>query len=555
MRKLSTFFIIVLTLVFCFSLSSYTQNKTKNIVDDILQIPKAGEAPNIDGELDEVWYTSTAMPLLFYESGSVDTSRVVDDHFSSFRVMWDDEYFYVFVSVVDDTLLTTSANPWENDCIELFFDGNNAKTTTYDTDDQQWRYVYGEDASNSPQGDGRGEYVFLDTDYGYNFELRVHQDSLFQTTSSQTLFNLVEDTEIGFEISNADRDNDVVGRNHVVHWWTTDGNTWQNASLFGTAILATRENSSILDIPITDTEPTIDGVMEEGEGWENANVISNERFEGDPEPTPDTTLGLWNDHYTQAWVMWDENNFYVFVKITDDTLLTTSANPWENDCVELFFDGNNAKTTTYDTDDQQWRYVFGEDNTNSPQGDGRGEYMTLQTETGWNLELKIPQDSLFQTTSGQIMFNLVEDTEIGFEISNADRDNDAQGRSHVRHWWTNDGNTWQNSSLFGTAILTSGSVGVDEKYLPIATNFKLEQNYPNPFNPTTNITYSIVKSDKVKLAVYNILGNEVAVLVDGTKAIGTYTVSFDALNLPSGVYFYKLETGNKLLVKKMMLLK
>ena len=57
------------------------------------------------------------------------------------------------------------------------------------------------------------------------------------------------------------------------------------------------------------------------------------------------------------------------------------------------------------------------------------------------------------------------------------------------------------------------------------------------------------------LSVYNILGNEVAVLVDGSKAVGTYTISFDALNLPSGVYFYKLETGNNLLVKKMMLLK
>lgn len=89
----------------------------------------------------------------------------------------------------------------------------------------------------------------------------------------------------------------------------------------------------------------------------------------------------------------------------------------------------------------------------------------------------------------------------------------------------------------------------------IAEDYKLEQNYPNPFNPSTTITFSIRKSDFTSLKVYDILGKEVATLVNGNLSAGTYSADFDASQLTSGVYFYKLETSEFSSVKKMSLIK
>lgn len=85
--------------------------------------------------------------------------------------------------------------------------------------------------------------------------------------------------------------------------------------------------------------------------------------------------------------------------------------------------------------------------------------------------------------------------------------------------------------------------------------FELAQNYPNPFNPSTNIKYSVPESGNIRLSVYNLVGEEVAVLVNGFSQAGFYEVTFDASNLSTGVYLYKLQSANSVQTKKMMLLK
>jgi hypothetical protein len=101
-----------------------------------------------------------------------------------------------------------------------------------------------------------------------------------------------------------------------------------------------------------------------------------------------------------------------------------------------------------------------------------------------------------------------------------------------------------------------GAVGVEDRNNSTALNkFELEQNYPNPFNPSTNISYRINKAGNVSLKVYNVLGNEVATLVDEYKPAGSYTIKFNASNISSGIYFYKLTAGNYSEIKKMTLLK
>ncbi len=89
----------------------------------------------------------------------------------------------------------------------------------------------------------------------------------------------------------------------------------------------------------------------------------------------------------------------------------------------------------------------------------------------------------------------------------------------------------------------------------IPTVFALEQNYPNPFNPTTVIEFALPKQSDVKLAIYNILGEKVAELVNSAMVAGYHSVDFNATNLASGMYIYRIQAGNFVSVKKMMLLK
>jgi hypothetical protein len=83
----------------------------------------------------------------------------------------------------------------------------------------------------------------------------------------------------------------------------------------------------------------------------------------------------------------------------------------------------------------------------------------------------------------------------------------------------------------------------------------LYQNYPNPFNPNTLINYSVAKEGNVKLTVYNIMGKKVADIINENKPAGNYSVNFNASDLPSGIYFYKLEAGSFSQIKKMILIK
>jgi len=85
--------------------------------------------------------------------------------------------------------------------------------------------------------------------------------------------------------------------------------------------------------------------------------------------------------------------------------------------------------------------------------------------------------------------------------------------------------------------------------------FSLDQNFPNPFNPTTNISFTIPQSADVKLEVFNALGQKVATLVNGSRNAGSHTITFDASRFASGVYLYRLTSGNNVQINKMLLLK
>jgi aminopeptidase N len=108
---------------------------------------------------------------------------------------------------------------------------------------------------------------------------------------------------------------------------------------------------------------------------------------------------------------------------------------------------------------------------------------------------------------------------------------------------------------YGNWILKDVLGITDSEILPIPAEFSLEQNYPNPFNPSTRIKYTLPSKEFVVLKIFNILGKEIASLVNTEQTAGTYELDFDAFNLNSGVYFYRIEAGSYVDTKKMLLVK
>ena len=104
----------------------------------------------------------------------------------------------------------------------------------------------------------------------------------------------------------------------------------------------------------------------------------------------------------------------------------------------------------------------------------------------------------------------------------------------------------------GEVSITSVEV-INEILTPLT--YELSHNYPNPFNPITTINYAVPRSGNVRLIIYNLIGQEVARLVDGNVIMGLHTIKWDASAFASGVYFYRLQAGEFVQTRKMVLLK
>ena len=103
-----------------------------------------------------------------------------------------------------------------------------------------------------------------------------------------------------------------------------------------------------------------------------------------------------------------------------------------------------------------------------------------------------------------------------------------------------------------TLSIYYNTTSVEEQIISYPNYFTLEQNYPNPFNPTTTINYQIPERNYVTLKIYDVLGNEIATLVNEQKSVGNYEAEFNAINLPSGIYFYQLRADTFIQTKKMI---
>jgi len=105
------------------------------------------------------------------------------------------------------------------------------------------------------------------------------------------------------------------------------------------------------------------------------------------------------------------------------------------------------------------------------------------------------------------------------------------------------------------AVFTASAMDNGKSKLPIPIRNELIQNYPNPFNPTTNIRYTLVEKNNVRLSIFNSLGELVETLVDGPQDAGEYSISWNAANYPSGIYLYRIQAGNFSRVRRCLLIK
>ncbi len=167
--------------------------------------------------------------------------------------------------------------------------------------------------------------------------------------------------------------------------------------------------------------------------------------------------------------------------------------------------------------------------------------------------LQIANDSLF-TNLYELVPSDGDTIHVGDSLYSYDKPALNVQPNKTYYWRVRAENKVGNSTWSQTWKFTTDPVaGIKERTIP--QQFKLDQNYPNPFNPSTLISYQLPTLGHVTLDIYNILGEKVDELVNREESAGTYKVTFDASNLASGIYFYKLQAGNNVSVKKMILLK
>ena len=244
--------------------------------------------------------------------------------------------------------------------------------------------------------------------------------------------------------------------------------------------------------------------------------------------------------YLEDGEWWNQDAFQLFIGLYNqrgarhNALLRGS----EPDYGLVFVDGRYFRDN-----DGQWTVAV----------DGDGTYHFEDFGGDYVIEAKISLDSL-------AMGNGFSDTK--YVPTNGDRiliepiihDNDGTWEGNVQSSPLNQDNAWQSPRVWNyTFVGDTDAVSVDEVARP--GTYRLSNNYPNPFNPSTMISYEIGQSEQVRLSVYNVLGQEVMVLVNNVQDAGVHEIQFQAGTLASGIYMYRLEAGSYSSTHKMILMK
>lgn len=270
-------------------------------------------------------------------------------------------------------------------------------------------------------------------------------------------------------------------------------------------------------------------------------------------------------------MMESQTHYFVKVKFANKVGFLMGKLPYTNVNIDLFRSTNGGDSWfdpircpfylvggTYMVSDSKWFVTsYGSDNS-----------IYLTTNGGTPVELTSFKADV---NSGDVILKWSTSTETnnkGFEVERSF--NNAEQFSNIGYLSGNGTTTIQHNYSFNDKIIKSGKYFYRLKQIDFdgkteyskaievnttAVNFSLSQNYPNPFNPTTQINYSISKTGFVSIKIFNILGKEITLLVNEIKEPGSYELTFDATLLPSGIYFYRIESGSYKEIKKMTFLR
>jgi len=420
---------------------------------ELLQlIPSASFAPVIDGKMDPIWYsvTNSIMTKPLEKEAAPDNWF---DLWGKFKLMHDDLNLYGFFIIHDDSINSTNANSTDQDGIDLFFNSDNSYTEgVYDgVNDVQLRIntewlsgtdveaYYGNNGFNWGFDNSGIVFAFQQTELGYNLEISIPLYAL----QLDAHYN----DEIGLEVQINDSDTGV--RDSGWRWWSSTDSSWFDASKFGFTYWNGYIASDTLRIEPSFSEPVIDGYLDDA--WQGIPDYSSNTFVTHNAYIPDEAWNIyervddWNDMDFNFRVMTHDYYLYFFATVRDDMISTEAGEDWQKDGIELFFDGDNSKNDfthngiPYDDNDKHLRQIFSDTPTD--------DCACQRTELGWTMEWRIPLTDLGFDPYDNI---------IGFEVQLNDQDDPALLRSGIARWWGNDNNTWQDASMFGTAIVVSG---------------------------------------------------------------------------------------------------
>ena len=269
-----------------------------------------------------------------------------------------------------------------------------------------------------------------------------------------------------------------------------------------------------------------------------------------------------NDLYGTIWTAVDDDYFYVAAEILDNVVNNdASSGWWTADVVQLcfgFYDQRGSKHVGMQRGTEpDYKLYFTPEGANSDNGEGvlashgDGNYFHEVFNPDYVFEFRISLDSIL--IEDDVRLIPANGTRTPFEPMVYDNDGDGLEAIMVLSP-TNDDNAHQTCEVWSnTWIGDQSTVDIDKEV--IANQFALFPNYPNPFNPSTNIEFTTPQTGHVKLIVYNILGAQITELINETLPMGHHQVVWNARRASSGVYFYKLETSNKIQTRKMILIK
>lgn len=417
----------------------------------------------IDGDLSD-WNLQPSYSIDKLLLGSIGAPA---DLAASFSIHWDNTNLYLAGTIDDDVLMNDGGTSWENDGVEIYIDAGNEKQSSYDANDHQVVFVYGDPTvhyhsagQTNPIGVNFG---MQQTNSGYTIEIQFAWSFLGVTPSNTSL--------LGLDVHVND-DDDGGLRDKKIAWSATADQAWQNPRLFGTYELrsscvpclpagtpcddndpntandAEDGNCNCIGIPIitgiqfceTSTPPTLDGA---GTEWnETVHLVSNIMSGTVASPT---------DLSGDFQVSWDNNYLYVYGNVKDDILMNDSpTQPYHDDVFEIYLDGGNEKSTTYDGNDHQLVFRVNDPDVHywsAQQINPIGvDFSRLNTSGGYEIEVRIAWTFIGTTPANA--------KEIGLDIHLID-DDDGGNRDKKMSWHATIDEAWNNPSLFNTVTLSN----------------------------------------------------------------------------------------------------